>query len=61
METLIEDCLRLMDQHGIFHLLIVDAQQGFRGMLSVTDLFRLLASDQKDRGDMLEAFMFPLR
>ena len=50
-----------MDQHGIFHLLIVDAQQGFRGMLSVTDLFRLLASDQKDRGDMLEAFMFPLR
>lgn len=60
-ETSIEDCLRLMDQHGIFHLLIVDPQKGFRGMISVTDLLRLFASDQKARADMLEAFMFPQR
>src|SRR6202162_6609134 len=44
LETSIEDCLRLMDQHGIFHLLIVDAQKGFRGMISVTDLLRLFSS-----------------
>jgi CBS domain-containing protein len=60
-ETSIEDCLRLMDQHGIFHLLIVDAQKGFRGMISVTDLLRLFVSDQKARADMLEGFMFPQR
>jgi CBS domain-containing protein len=60
-ETSIEDCLWLMEQHGIFHLLIVDAQKGFRGMISVSDLLRLFASDQKARADMLEAFIFPQR
>jgi CBS domain-containing protein len=61
LETSIEDCLRLMDQHGIFHLLIVDAQKGFRGMISVTDVLRLFSSDQKARGDVFEAFIFPQR
>jgi CBS domain-containing protein len=60
-ETSLEDCLRLMDQHGIFHLLVVDSSTGFRGMISVTDLLRLFASDQKARADMLESLMFPLR
>jgi CBS domain-containing protein len=60
-ETSIEDCLRLMDQHGIYHLLVVDSASGFRGMISVSDLLRLFASDQKARADMLEALMFPLR
>ncbi len=60
-ETPIEDCLRLMEQHGIYHLLVVDSDVGFRGMISVTDLLQLFASDQKARADMLEALMFPLR
>lgn len=60
-ETSFEDCLRLMEQHGIYHLLVVDSSTGFRGMISVTDLLRLFASDQKARADMLEALMFPLR
>jgi len=60
-ETSIEDCLRLMDQNGIYHLLLVDAEKGFRGMISVTDLLQLFASDQKARADMLEALIFPPR
>jgi CBS domain-containing protein len=60
-ETSVEDCLRLMDQHGIFHLLVVDSEKGFRGMISVTDLLQLVASDQKARADMFEAFIFPQR
>lgn len=60
-ETSLEDCLRLMEQHGIYHLLVVDSATGFRGMISVTDLLRLFASDQKARADMLEALMFPSR
>lgn len=60
-ETSLEDCLRLMEQHGIYHLLVVDGGKGFRGMISVTDLLQLFASDQKARADMLEALMFPQR
>jgi CBS domain-containing protein len=60
-ETPIEDCLRLMNQHGIFHRLVVDSEKGFRGMISVTDLLQLFAADQEARADMLEAFIFPQR
>jgi CBS domain-containing protein len=60
-DTHIEDCLRLMEQHGIYHLLILDSAKGFRGMISVSDLLKLFASDQKARADMLEALIFPQR
>ena len=52
------ECLRLMEQHGIYHLLVVDERGGYRGMLSVTDLLTVIASDEKSRADMLEAFLF---
>ena len=52
------ECLRLMEQHGIYHLLVVDQAGGYRGMLSVTDLLTVIASDEKSRADMLEAFLF---
>jgi CBS domain-containing protein len=60
-ETSLEDCLRLMEQHGIYHLVVLDAEKGYRGMISVTDLLQLIASDQKARADMLEALIFPQR
>jgi len=60
-ETPVEDCLRLMDQHGIYHLLVVGGEEGFQGMISITDLLQLFASDQKARADMLEALIFPQR
>jgi CBS domain-containing protein len=55
----VTDCLRLMEQHGIYHLLVVDDAKGtFLGMISVTDLLTVIASDEKARADMLEAFLF---
>jgi len=60
-EIALDECLRLMEKHGIFHLLVLDAQQQFRGMLSVTDLLKVIASDAKERADLLEAFIFPQR
>ena len=63
----LDECLRLMEQHGIYHLVVVDADDAsgrdgafgvFRGILSVTDLLTVIASDEKARADMLEAFLF---
>ena len=34
-EMTMEECLRLMEQNTIFHLIVLDEQQGFRGMLSL--------------------------
>ncbi len=60
-EMTLEDCLRLMDENTIFHLIVLDEGQVFRGMLSVSDILRVVASDEKARADLLEAFIFPSR
>ena len=60
-DVTLEDCLRLMDQNTIFHLIVLDERQGFRGMLSISDILRVVASDEKARADLLESFIFPQR
>ena len=57
----LHDCLRLMEHNAIYHLLVVDAGGAYRGMLSVSDLLKVIASDEKARADMLEAFVFERR
>lgn len=60
-EMALDECLRLLEKHGIFHLLVVSEAGGFQGMLSVKDLLEVILSDHKARADMLEAFIFPQR
>ena len=60
-EMTLEDCLRLMDENTIFHLIVLDEGQVCRGMLSVSDILRVVASDEKARADLLESFIFPSR
>jgi CBS domain-containing protein len=60
-EKSLDECLRLMDEHGVFHLLVVDEPGQYHGMISVTDLLQVIASDHKARADMFEAFLFPQR
>jgi CBS domain-containing protein len=55
----LDECLRLMERHGIYHLLVVSDSGDYRGMISVQDLLTVIASDEKARADMLEDFMFP--
>jgi CBS domain-containing protein len=61
LDMTLEDCLSLMDRHGIYHLLVLDGRNNFRGMVSVRDLLRVLAMDHKERADLLQAFIYPLR
>jgi CBS domain-containing protein len=60
-EVPLEDCLRLMEKHGVFHLLVQEEAGRFLGMISVADLLQVIASDHKARADMFEAFAFPQR
>ena len=60
-EASLDECLRLMEKHSIYHLLVVDEAGSYRGMISVTDLLQLIASDHKARADLLEALIFPQR
>jgi CBS domain-containing protein len=60
-EVTFDDCLRLMEQHGVYHLLILGEGQNYLGMLSVSDLLKVMASNEKARADMLESYVFPNR
>ena len=56
-EASLHDCLRLMEQNSIYHLLVVDGSGRYWGMVSVRDLLGMIALDEKARADMLEAFV----
>jgi predicted transcriptional regulator len=60
-DVALDECLRLMEKHGIYHLVIVDSKGAFQGMISVSDLLQVIASDHKARADLLEALIFPQR
>jgi CBS domain-containing protein len=60
-ETPLDECVRLMEKHGFYHLPVTNQQGQYRGMISVKDLLTVIASDEKARADMLEAFAFPQR
>ncbi len=48
---------RLMDQHGFYHLLIVDDAGKYHGMISATDLLKVIALDEKERADLLQQYV----
>lgn len=60
-DTPLDECLRRMVKHEIYHLPVLDPKAGYRGMISVRDLLKVIASDEKARADLLEAFIFPQR
>lgn len=59
LDASLDECVVLMEKHSLFHLMVVDPKEGFLGMISVQDLLRILASNEKERADLLEAMMFP--
>ena len=60
-EMSFEESLKLMEQNSVYHLCVLESPGVFRGMLSVSDLLRVMATDEKARADMLEAYIFPPR
>jgi predicted transcriptional regulator len=53
----LDEAARLMDQHGFYHLLIVDDAGKYHGMLSATDLLKVIAVDEKERADLLQQYV----
>jgi CBS domain-containing protein len=60
-EVTFDESLLLMEQNGVYHLLILGEGNKYLGMLSVSDLLRVMASDEKARADLLESYVFPNR
>jgi len=57
-ETHIEECLLLLEKHGIYHLVVVDSSGHSMGMISAQDILRVVAQSERARADMLENWAF---
>jgi CBS domain-containing protein len=53
----LEECLDLMEQYGIFHLLVITDNRGYCGMISIQDLLKVIAIENKARADSLEDYI----
>jgi len=53
--------MQLMEREGVHHLIIVDDNNEFLGMFSVNDLLKAMVSDEKERADVLESYVFAVR
>jgi len=58
-ESNIDECLSLLEKHGIYHLVVVDPSGESMGMISAQDILRLVARNEKARADLLEHWAFP--
>lgn len=56
-DTSLEECLHIMEAHGIFHLLVVGDAGRFQGLISAKDLLKVIATDSKERADMLASYI----
>ncbi|HVA00180.1 MAG TPA: CBS domain-containing protein [Terriglobia bacterium] len=53
----LEECLDLLERHGIYHLLVVAENGGYCGMISIQDLLKVIAFENKTRADSLEDYI----
>jgi CBS domain-containing protein len=58
-ETSIEECLLLLEKHGIYHLVVIDTMGHSMGMISAQDILRIVAQNERARADLLEHWAFP--
>jgi len=53
----IEKCLELMEEYGIYHLLVNAEGGAYCGMISIQDLLKIIALENKARADSLEDYI----
>ncbi len=58
-DSSIDECLHLLEKHGIYHLVVIDPEGRSMGMISTQDILRLVARDERARADLLESWAFP--
>ena len=53
----LERCFELMEEHGIYHLLVIAENGKYRGMISIQDLLRIIAFENKALANSLEDYI----
>lgn len=57
--TEIQSALEVLQQNGVYHLIVEDAEGKFLGMVSMRDCVSMKGEEEKERAEMLEGYAFP--
>jgi predicted transcriptional regulator len=58
-ETEIGEALKVLQQNGVYHLIVEDADGKFLGMVSMRDCVAMKGEEEKERAEMLKDYAFP--
>jgi CBS domain-containing protein len=58
-ETEIKEAMRIMQEDGVYHLIVEDAAGKFLGMVSMRDCNAMRVEEEKERAEMLKDYAFP--
>jgi CBS domain-containing protein len=58
-ETEVDAALQILQQHGLYHLIVEDADGKFLGMVSMRDCVAMKGEEEKERAEMLKDYAFP--
>ena len=58
-ETEVETALQVLQQHGVYHLIVEDGDAKFLGMVSMRDCVAMKGQEEKERAEMLKDYAFP--
>lgn len=58
-ETEVETALQVLQQHGVYHLIVEDADGKFLGMVSMRDCVAMKGEEERERAEMLKDYAFP--
>ena len=58
-ESSCRDAARIMNDKGIYHLVVEDADGKFLGMISLRDCTMMRAEEESERAEMLKDYAFP--
>lgn len=58
-ETEVDAALEVLQQRGVYHLIVEDADGKFLGMVSMRDCVAMKGEEEKERAEMLKDYAFP--
>ena len=58
-EASCKDAARIMNDNGIYHLVVEDTAGVFLGMISLRDCTMMRAQEESERAEMLQDYAFP--
>ena len=59
LDATIDEALQVLQENGVYHLIVEDSEGKFLGMVSMRDCVSMKGEEEKERAEMLKDYAFP--